>query len=84
MIALDWSVPQIERKWAFIKQAIKKYTTGTMPGLVIAYKKVIPTLTVQTCRRFARKTRDYMRAYIDSVDESVIDKEVSTTYKSHR
>ena len=55
-----------------------------MPGLVVAYKKVIPTLTVQTCRRFARETSDYMRAYIDKVDEYVIDKEVSTTYKGHR
>jgi hypothetical protein len=57
---------QIERKWAFIKQAIKRYTTSTMPGLVAAYKKVIPTLTVQTCRRFARKTRDYNYARIHS------------------
>jgi hypothetical protein len=55
-----------------------------MPGLVSAYKKVIKELSVQTCRRFARKTRDYIRAYIDGVDESCIDKEVSTTYKSHR
>lgn len=83
-VTIDDRLLQIERKWAFVKQAIKKYTTGTMPGLVVAYKRIIPSLAVQTCRRFARKTRDYMRAYLDKVDESVIDKGVSTTYKGHR
>merc|ERR1712196_233855 len=62
---LNW----IERKWAFIKQAIKAHTTGAMPGLVSAYKKATPTLSVQTCRRFARKARDYIRACIDGVGE---------------
>ena len=75
---------QIERKWAFIKKSIKSHTTGTMPGLVAAYKKVIPSLTVHTCRRFARKARDYIRAYRDKVPDEAIDKLVSTTYKSHR
>lgn len=74
----------MERKWGFIKKKIKTYTTGSMPGLVVAYKKSIKLLSVQTCRRFARKTRDYMRAYIDGVSEAEVDKAVSTTYKSHR
>ena len=79
-----FSLPQIERKWGFIKKAIKNHTTGTMPGLVAAYKKVIPTLIVQTCCRFARKARDYMRAYMDGVVEEEVDAMVSTLYKSHR
>jgi hypothetical protein len=74
----------VERKWGFIKRAIKEHTTGTMPGLVKAYKTVIQGLTVQTCRRFARKTRDFVRAYLDGIGEDVIDMEVQTTYKSHR
>ena len=40
-------------------------TTGALPGLVAAYKKVVSTLSVQTCRRFARKARDFIHAYID-------------------
>ena len=64
--------------------AYKTHTTGTMPGLVAAYKHTIKTLTVQTCRRFARKTRDYIRGYMDGVSEDQIDQVVSTTYKSHR
>ena len=74
----------IERKWAFLKRGIKKHTTGTMPGLVSAYRKVIQTLTIETCRRFARKARDYIRAYMDGAEETEIDHLVSTKYKSHR
>ena len=55
-----------------------------MPGLVTAYRKVIKTLPIETCRRFARKTRDYIRAYIDGAVENEIDYLVSTKYKSHR
>ena len=55
-----------------------------MPGLVTVYRKVIKTLPIETCRRFARKTRDYIRAYMDGAAENEIDYLVSTKYKSHR
>lgn len=74
---------QIERKWGFIKRRIKHHTTGTMPGLVKAYKLVIKELDVQTCRRFARSTRDYIRAYISGAGDDGVDQEAKM-YKSHR
>ena len=77
---LNW----IERKWGFIKSKIKHHTTGSMPGLTAAYHTVIQLLHVTTCRRFARKARDYMHAYEDGVSTAEIEKAVSTTYKSHR
>ena len=40
----------IGRKWAFIKSRIKEETTGSMPGLITAYNKVIQMLSVTTCR----------------------------------
>ena len=57
---------------------------GTMAGVIAGYRAVIPELEVTTCRAFARKARDFMRAYQDGVGIDTLDKSVSTTYKSHR
>lgn len=74
----------IERVWGKAKQYTRSHCDYSFAGLEKTIHPALNSVSIETIRKYFRKSREYMKAYREGITDGVKVVEALKTYKSHR